>query len=78
MSAMFLSDEDRDEIREVLLAQRAAGVECPLLPADVDIDGDGVADCFGLDDLDQVVILPAVPLEDTLYESTGAGFEGGV
>lgn len=73
MPDLFLSDEDRAEIRTVLLEQRAAGCACPMLPADVDLDGDGVADCFGLDDRDQVVILSAVPLEESLYEATGEG-----
>lgn len=71
MALQTMSDEDRAEIREVLLAQRHAGAECPMLPADVDLDGDGVADCFGLDDHDQVVILSGVPLEDSLYQATG-------
>lgn len=71
MTLQTMSDDDRAEIREVLLAQRAAGCACPMLPADVDIDGDGIADCFGLDDLDEVVILSGVPLAESLYEATG-------
>lgn len=77
MATDFLSDADRAEIRGVLLAQRAAGVECPMLPADVDVNGDGTADCYALDNLDDVVILPSVPIGDSLYESRGDDIGGG-
>lgn len=66
-----LTDEDRACIRGVLLGWRADGVERPLVPLDVDIDGDGVVDAFGLDDHDEVVLVSGATLGDTVYRSDG-------
>lgn len=71
MADLSLTPEDREAIRAILLAEREAGVATPLLPADVDVDGDGIVDSFGLDADDNVVIVPGVDLEHTLYVSEG-------
>lgn len=71
---LSLSEEDRVEIREILLAHRAEGVEHPLLPADVDFNNDGVVDSFGLDADDEVVVVHGVALEETVFRSEGDDF----
>lgn|GEM_PF-3559312 len=68
---LTLTRKDRKAIRKVLLAERAAGVATPLLPADVDLDGDGIVDSFGLDEHDEVIVVSGVALEQTLFESVG-------
>lgn len=76
MTDITLSDEDRAVIRAALLAERAAGVVVPLLPADVDLDGDGNVDSFGLNENDEVIVVSGVALEHTLYLSTGDDLVG--
>lgn len=71
MADMTLTDEDRAVIRAALLAERERGVAVPLLPADVDLDGDGTADAFGLDENDEVVVVSGVALEHTMFEADG-------
>lgn len=66
-----LPAEDYAEIRSILLGYRADGVERPLLPTDFDVDGDGTADCFGLDEHDELVYVTAASLTDTVYVSEG-------
>lgn len=73
MADLNLTPEDEAEIRDILLNWRAAGVENPVLPADVDIDGDGVEDGYGLDENDQVIIVSGVPLDETVFRSDGDG-----
>lgn len=71
MADLDLTDADREEVRQILLAERARGVAVPLLPTDVDVDGDGVVDSFGLDENDEVVVVFGVALEHTVYVSEG-------
>lgn len=71
-----LSDEDRNTIRDVLLQYRKDGVEKPLLPLNVDIDGDGVCDSFGLDENDEVTLVSGINLTDTVYRSDGDDVRG--
>lgn len=71
MADLTLADEDREVIRSILLAERERGIAVPLLPADVDLDGDGTVDSFGLDENDEVVIVSGVALEHTVYVSEG-------
>ena len=58
-------------IRTILLGYKSEGVEKPLLPLNVDLDGDGIADSYGLDENDEVILVSGVPLEDTVYVSDG-------
>ena len=60
---------DREALRAILTAQREDGVERPLLPLNVDIDGDGIVDAFGLDDAGKLVLVSGVDLADTCYVS---------
>lgn len=71
MDDSSLTPDDELVIRNALLAERERGVANPLLPADVDLDGDGRVDAFGLDDAGNVVIVPGVDLTATMFESTG-------
>ncbi len=71
MADLTLTDEDRAVVRAALLAEREAGVAVPLLPIDVDVDGDGIVDSFGLDENDEVVVVSGVALEHTVYVSEG-------
>jgi hypothetical protein len=70
-AASFLSREDYIAIREVLIAWREDGVANPLLPSNVDINGDGKTDSYGLDAFDNVIFVTSVKLEDTVYVSDG-------
>lgn len=71
MADLTTSQEDVTTIRDILLQWKAEGVANPLLPADVDIDGDGIVDSFGLDENDEVIIVSGAKLEDTVYVSEG-------
>lgn len=71
MADLSVTQEDVSVIRDILLREKSEGNPNPLLPADVDLDGDGTADSFGLDVNDQVIVVPGVRLENTLYESEG-------
>jgi len=66
-----LSKEDRDVIRDILLGYREEGESVPLLPLDVDLDGDGITDAWGLDENDEVVLVSGQKLKDTVYVSDG-------
>lgn len=71
MADVTLTVEDRDAIKQVLLMYRAGGEANPLLPADVDLDGDGIVDSFGLDENDEVIVVRGKKLEETVYVSDG-------
>ena len=71
MADVTLTAEDRDAIKQVLLMYRAGGNPNPLLPADVDLDGDGIVDSFGLDENDEVIVVRGQKLEETVYVSEG-------
>lgn len=43
----------------------------PLIPSDVDINGDGIVDAYGLNELDEVIFVSGVALNDTVYTSEG-------
>lgn len=71
MADLTTSDEDLIAIKSILLQWKSEGIPNPLLPADVDIDGDGIVDSFGLDVDENVIVVPGAKLEDTVFESTG-------
>lgn len=71
MADVSLTRADVKAIKEILLQYRAEGTPNPLLPCDVDLDGDGIVDSFGLDENDEVVVVRGQRLEDTVYESEG-------
>ena len=79
MANLETTEDDTAAIREILLAWKKEGNANPLLPADVDIDGDGIVDSFGLDEDDNVIVVSGVKLEETVYVSDGDDIrEGGV
>lgn len=74
---MILTDEDRDAIKAALLAHREDGVQDPRISLDIDVDGDGVSDAWALDEGGNVVLIPDVPVADTVFVATGDGVEAG-
>ena len=71
MADTNLTPEDEAAVKAILLQWREAGNENPLLPADVDLDGDGTHDSFGLDENGNVIVVSGVTLSDTVYVSDG-------
>ena len=71
MANLSTSRKDALTIRAVLLQWRDQGRANPLLPADVDRDGDGIVDSYGLDANDNVTMVRRVKLEDTVFVSDG-------
>lgn len=70
-AASRLSREDYAVTKEALLNWRQEGVANPLIPSDVDIDGDGIVDAYGLDENDEVIFVSGIALDDTVYLSEG-------
>lgn len=68
--ATGLSAEDEAEIKSILQTWKDAGTDNPLLPMNVDIDGDGLVDSFGLDEEGNIIVVLG-KLKDTVYESEG-------
>lgn len=64
-----IPEADREQMLAALKAWKAAGNDSPMIPLDVDVDGDGTADAIGLDDDGNLVILSGVALEETTYEA---------
>lgn len=71
MANLSASRKDALAIRAILLQWRDEGQARPLLPADVDRDGDGIVDSYGLDADDNVALFRRVKLEDTVFLSDG-------
>ncbi|UDL16233.1 hypothetical protein SEA_KOZIE_37 [Microbacterium phage Kozie] len=71
MNADALTDDDRAAIKGILEQWRDSGVLNPLLPIDVDVDGDGIADAWGLDENGDVVLVSGASLPYTVYASDG-------
>jgi hypothetical protein len=76
-AASHLGREDYNAIRDALLAWREDGVANPLIPSDVDIDGDGTTDAYGLDANDEVIFVKSAKLKDTVFEAVGGSIETG-
>lgn len=72
-----LTPEDERQILDILIAWRADGVENPLLPMDVDVDGDGIVDSWGLDENGALKVVHGVALEETVFRSDGDGIVEG-
>lgn len=71
-----IRDEDR-EILKAALTKMRDNDERPYIPLNVDLDGDGTADAWTLDDSGEVILVPDIPLEHTSYESVGGTTEVG-
>ena len=70
-AASQLNREDYAAIKQILLQWKSEGVANPLLPSDVDTDGDGIVDSYGLDANDNVILVRGAALTDTVYLSDG-------
>ena len=70
-AASRLSREDYAATRDALLTWRREGVQNPLIPSDVDINGDGIVDAYGLNELDEVIFVSGIELTNTVYLSEG-------
>lgn len=77
MADLTTTDEDAAAIKVILLQWKSEGNPNPLLPADVDIDGDGIVDSFGLDENNNVIVVSGTKLEDTVYVAEGEQSEDG-
>jgi hypothetical protein len=66
-----LPQEDRDALKAALEAHKADRVANPQIPLDADIDGDGIADAWALDENGDVVLVPQVAIADTVFAATG-------
>lgn len=66
-----LSAADAEQVREILVGWRDAGVTNPLLPMEVDVDGDGTADSWGLDKDGKVIVVSGAKLGDTVFRADG-------
>ena len=73
MSTHFdtMTEEDKQVMTAALLQWKADGVENPTIPTDYDLDGDGTADAFGLDENNKLIVVPGVHLSTTVYASDG-------
>lgn len=72
------SAEDAEAIRAALLNWKASGNPNPMIPMEVDVDGDGIVDSFALDENDNLIVVTGAKLADTVYVSDGddALFQG--
>jgi hypothetical protein len=70
-----LTEEDKAELKAALLTWRNDGVANPKIPLDYDVDGDGIADAYGLDANDELILIPGVLVADTVALT---GTEGGI
>lgn len=70
MSIDDLTDEDRAAMTDALRAWKKSGTANPLIPLDVDLDGDGIVDSIGLDPDGNLTIVSA-DLGSTVYVSQG-------
>ncbi|QLF84358.1 endolysin [Microbacterium phage Karate] len=68
----LLEPEDREIITSALRQWAEEGVERPLIPMDVDVDGDGIVDAWGLDAFGNLIVVSGVNLGDTVYVSDGS------
>lgn len=66
-----MTEADKAQVKEILLAEKQAGNDNPMLPMNVDLDGDGIADAIGLNENGELVVIPGVAIEETVYESDG-------
>lgn len=70
-----MSEEDKIVLRDALRKWRDGGVVNPTIPMYADADGDGVPDFYGLDENDELVVVPGT-LQESVSESTGEVYDG--
>jgi hypothetical protein len=64
--------QDREVLTAALKSLKDSGVP-PLIPLDVDLDGDGIVDAWGLDDEGNLIVVKGQPIAETSYEADGEG-----
>ncbi|QWY84467.1 hypothetical protein SEA_QUADZERO_22 [Microbacterium phage QuadZero] len=69
--------EDQVQLLACLKQWKAEGQVNPMIPCDIDADGDGTTDAFGLGPFGDLVFVTQVPVKNTVYEADGSGLEGG-
>lgn len=69
-----LSRADQAQLKASLVRWKIDGQDNPLIPCDVDVDGDGTADAYGLVN-DVLVYITGVTIGTTVYEADGSGVE---
>lgn len=69
--ASVLSEEDREALRQALLAWRDGGTSDPIMPVYLDVDGDGTPDFVRLDANDELTLVSGVAIEDSVSVSEG-------
>lgn len=67
--------EDQAQLLACLRQWKAEGQTNPLIPCDVDVDGDGTAEAYGLGPFGDLVYVTGITLGDTVYEADGSGEE---
>lgn len=67
---------DQAQLKACLLQWKASGQQNPIIPTDVDVDGDGIVDGYGLGPFGDLVYVTGAQLKDTTYEADGSGIEG--
>ncbi|WKW85451.1 hypothetical protein SEA_MILANI_27 [Microbacterium phage Milani] len=67
--------EDQRQLVEALELWKAEGAELPMIPCNLDVDGDGTTDAYSLDPSGNLVYVTGAPVAETVYESTGGGTE---
>lgn len=60
---------DQAQLKVSLMKWKAEGNPHPLIPTDVDVDGDGVVDAFGLDEHNTLVYVSGASLADTVMDA---------
>ncbi|QGH73985.1 lysin A [Microbacterium phage Hiddenleaf] len=68
----LLQPEDREIILAALRDWQQDGVERPLIPMDVDVDGDGIVDAWGLDSFGNLIVVSGIDLKETVYVADGS------
>lgn len=68
---------DQGNLIAALKQWQADGEDNPLIPTDVDVDGDGTADAYGLDAFGRLVYVSGANLADTVHQATGGDPETG-
>ncbi|QWY83815.1 hypothetical protein SEA_PERMAG_27 [Microbacterium phage PermaG] len=70
-----LPEADREQLLLCLKRWKAEGQTNPMIPCDIDVDGDGTTDAYALGPFGDLVYVRGALIGDTVYESTGDGFE---
>lgn len=73
-----LPREDQAQLLACLVQWKADGQKNPLIPCDVDVDGDGIVDAYGLGPFGDLVYVTGATVKDTVYEADGSGLEQAV